>query len=330
MESTVVATFRSLLARELTQRGADLGLDPALVSVEYVLNWGGFVNHSFRASDGLIVRHLKLAAEPEARQALWRWRAVHDLLEHRYHAPRMVGWVTLPETEVAGPVFQWIDGSTPDPIPRELLARILPMVRRLHHDGELRERVGAPDDGATGTASCADVYRRTFGLRLAEDLRTVAEQQPPFVTAERLAWMRDESEQLSRAVAGAAAFQEPADSPTHGDLWSNNLLLTPAGEWFVLDWDDLALGDPALDLAMLLGPSPRRVRQADARDAGDLAPPLRERLELYARATLLDWAVDSLADYIDADASPEHRDRVRAEKERVHREAVRAYEERYG
>jgi aminoglycoside phosphotransferase (APT) family kinase protein len=137
---------------------------------------------------------------------------------------------------------------------------------------------------------------------------------------------------MDAAVAAEPAFGEAADAPTHGDLWLNNLLVTSEGEWFLLDWDGLALGDPALDWGMLFGPS-----RTDLRTAADRAlppaitadPAVRERLALYARASLLDWIIDPLADWIDAGESPEHIVEVRAEKERIHRAALAAYRQRY-
>ena len=318
-----------LMLAALSARAPALGLAAGSLSVEYVLNWGGFVNHSFRATDGHATRHVKLATEPEMRAGLQRWRAVHDLLEQRYHAPRMLGWIDVPEAGAAGPVFEWVEGTVPDPLSRERLAQILPVVRRLHDDPELAARLAADEKDAP--RRCADVYLQTYNDRFLADLAFIAEHRPPFITLERLAWMRVEAERLRDAVEGrcAAAFDAPADRPTHGDLWCNNFLVTAPGEWLLLDWDGLALGDPALDLAMLLGPAPARIRPADPGDAGRIPPPMRERLALYARASLLDWIIDPLSDWIDAERLPDIRDRVRAEKERVHREAVREYEERY-
>jgi aminoglycoside phosphotransferase (APT) family kinase protein len=138
---------------------------------------------------------------------------------------------------------------------------------------------------------------------------------------------------LDAAVAAAPAFGEAADAPTHGDLWIENLLVTPGGEWFLLDWDGLALGDPALDWGMLFGPT-----RTDPRTAADRAlpsritsdPAVRERLAIYARASLLDWTLDPLSDWIGAGEAPEHVAEVRAEKERIHRAALEAYRRRYG
>jgi aminoglycoside phosphotransferase (APT) family kinase protein len=145
--------------------------------------------------------------------------------------------------------------------------------------------------------------------------------------------MRDEAERLATAVAASAAFEQPATAPVHGDLWLENLLTTPRGSWHVLDWDDVRLGDPVVDWATVFGPSPgdvRPVEEEELPDAVSLGAAEAERLRLYARATLLDWIVDPLADWIDAAAAGAAEARVRAEKERVHRAAKAFYLDSYG
>jgi hypothetical protein len=109
--------------------------------------------------------------------------------------------------------------------------------------------------------------------------------------------------------------------------------VTPRGEWYVLDWDDLQLGDPALDWCMLFGPAPadlRTVMERTLPPSITIGAGVHARLRLYARASLLDWIIDPLADWIDAPESPEHLEEVRAEKERIHRAALEAYRARYG
>jgi aminoglycoside phosphotransferase (APT) family kinase protein len=108
--------------------------------------------------------------------------------------------------------------------------------------------------------------------------------------------------------------------------------VVPSGEWFVLDWDDLGLGDPVLDVAVLLWP---RLRAApDAWRAypvpGRGAPALAARMGLHLRALLLDEVVDSLADWVEAATIPEHLEAVRPVKRRVHERALALCRERYG
>jgi len=320
--------LESLTSAHLAERAAELGLDAGRLQVRYVLNWGGFVNRSFRVTDGRAVLHLKLAAEPENRGGLRRFWELRPLMAP-YHAPVSVAWIEVPGTEYAGVLSPWIDGAPPPSIEGRLAEEVVRTVARLHGDRELAARLQPSGVSAT----CADAFRRTYAERFFADLDMVESERPPFVSPSTLAWMRGEAEAVEAAVMAAAAFHEPADAPTHGDLWVNNLLVTPCGEWFLLDWDDLAPGDPALDWGMLFGPT-----RADLRTAADRAlpsrltsdPAVRERLPLYARASLLDWVIDPLADWIDAGEAPEHIDEVRPEKERIHRAALEAYRRRYG
>ncbi|HEU0298773.1 MAG TPA: phosphotransferase [Longimicrobium sp.] len=320
--------FRSTLRDHLALEAAELGLDAARLRVEYVLNWGGFVNRSFHVTDGHARLHLKLACEPEIQGALRRFWELRGMMAERYHAPAAVAWIEVPGTDYAGILSRWIEGAPPGALDERLAAEIVAVVARLHADRELAARLPSPPTPAT----CADVYLRTYDERFAADLDYVDGERPPFVSPETAEWMRAEAKALQGAVRAAPAFARAADAPTHGDLWLDNLLVTPAGEWYVLDWDDLAPGDPALDWGMLFGPA-----RGDLRTAMDRALPpalaadaaVRERLALYARASLLDWIIDPLSDWIAATEAPEHIGEVRAEKERIHRAALAAYRARY-
>lgn len=321
--------FQAAVHQHLAASAASLGLDAARLRVEYILNWGGFVNRSFRVWDGRVRMHLKLANEPEIRDALGRFWELRGMMADRYHAPEAVAWIDVPGTGYAGVLTRWIDGAAPESLGEPLAEEVVRTIDRLHRDRELAARLPAP----ARPASCADVYRRTYERRAREDLEFQHGQQPPFVPPATEAWMRAEVEALAAAVDAAPTFAEAADAPTHGDLWLNNLLVTPAGAWHVLDWDDLALGDPALDWCMLFGPA-----RGDLRTATDRALPpavtadagVRARLALYARASLLDWIIDPLSDWIGATEAPEHVDEVRAEKERIHTAALAAYRRAYG
>jgi hypothetical protein len=83
----------------------------------------------------------------------------------------------------------------------------------------------------------------------------------------------------------------------------------------------------------VLGPAPHDLTPVDASRLPSgiaLQPDATERLETYARATLLDWVIDPLADWVDADMAGAEAPRFRAEKERVHLEAKALYRDRWG
>lgn len=319
--------FQSIVHAHLASRSGELGLDTGRLRVEYVLNWGGFVNRSFHVTDGRTRLHLKLACEPRIRDALRRFWSLRGMMADRYHAPRALAWVDVPGTDYAGVLFRWIDGAAPAALDDRLAAEVVECIDALHRDGELAARLSAED------AACADVYRRTYHRRFLEDLEYVTPHPPPFVPPPLLEWMRDEAMALEAAVSDSSAFAQAADAPMHGDLWLNNLLVSPDGAWYVLDWDDLSRGDPAMDWCMLFGPT-----RADLRGAMDRPLPpavtadaaARERLAIYARASLLDWMLDPLSDWVGATEAPEHLAEVRAEKERIHRASLAAYRARYG
>lgn len=330
----------ALLTNHFQDHAAGLGLDPSQLQVDYVLNPGGFTNASFRISDGRRTYHLKLADAPHRVARLRRWHALREPLEVRYRAPRILEWIDLPEAGCRGLLFEHLIGRSPRfRRSQALLGRVYALSADLHGDAELASRLppllAADDEPVPSTHR--DSFVDSYVDRFRADLESIAADRPPFVSAETLAWMRDETEALARAAA-AAAFAAPATAPIHGDLNELNVLAAPPRRWYVLDWDDLTLGDPALDYAMLLWPvlCDRPLASAAAWRAAlpaPVAPPpdpaLDERMALYLRAQSLDGVVDSVANYLDAVAAPEHRDRVRSKMRREHLAALRRYRAHY-
>ena len=308
---------------------ADLGLDTSQLRIVPIMNVGGFVNHSFRVSDGRLTYFLKLAAHPEASPGLARWRTVASLLAQRYRAPRMVGWIDVRPPVRSGPLFEWIEGDLPKHFEAVPVEDLSALIRSLHTDAELASLLASAGDPIT---SCADAYSQGYHRRFLADLAFIASAPPPFVGEQLLDWMRTEALALRSRVESAAAFEEPADRPTHGDLWLNNLLLATADRWFILDWDGLGLGDPVIDWAMLFGPSRNDVRSRaeQIHAAVSLGCAERDRLNLYARASMLDWIIDPLSDWVQAANEPHFGVDIRTDNERVHRAALATYRARYG
>lgn len=319
-------SLETRIAAELAAQADALGLDARAIRVRYVLNWGGFVNRSYHVTDGTHHLHLKLADEAGSLDGLRRWRGVHVLLSERYAAPRMAGWLRIPETPLEGPVFEHIDGSTPQVRTAALIESIAPLLAALHADTGLAARVA---DGGP-PRPCRDTFANTYLRRFREDLDLVRADPPPFIPAPLLGWMEREIDALDAESATLPAFGEIAATPIHADLWLNNLLVDGERLW-VLDWDDLSIGDPALDWATVLGPTRLDLAPADvaAIPAQARTPGVMARLPLYARASLFDWLLDPLADWIAADEAPEHAATVRAEKERLHHAALALYRRMY-
>ncbi len=321
-----VARLRDHVVRWV--RGSSSPPRSAGARVEYVPNWGGFGNASFRVRDGVHDLRLKLAYDAEAIARLRRWESLASILHERYAAPRMEGWAHIPGTPYEGPVFEWVEGRIPTAVDAALASRVGALLERLADD----EDVASALSPSAGRRTCRDVYLSILDRRFREDLRLLEAERPPFVSSADLEWFRLEIDAIAHEVAVEPAFDEPARSATHGDLWLDNLILGPKGRLAILDWDDLALGDPVLDWSTFLGPTRADLRASDAR----LLPPrlaasraARERFRLHGRAHLLDWIVDGMADWIEAQVLDEpERSRVRAEKERTIRSARRAYETR--
>lgn len=339
MPRTALDTLIARVSAYFKAQAGHLGLNPETIQVRYILNWGGFVNASFFIQDGQKTYHLKLADDEESKFRLERWRRFHKRLSEQYRAPRMKGWVKIPHTVFAGPLFEYIPGKQADYIARpEVLRGVLDLLARLHADHALAkaleaEQVGEEEDEWSGDQrTCTDTLLAVYIERLDNDLIIIANDLPPFVSLDLLTWMMGETRELEGLARDLPAFALPAQSPIHSDLWASNVLVTADGAWYVIDWDDLTLGDPALDYSVLLGPIWRQgalslEEIANLLPAGDAA--LRERFMLYLRALLLDEVIDTLADWVEASFAPEHMEEVRAAKEATHHAALARYREFY-
>ena len=320
-----IARLSERVRAQLASQAPALGLDPSLLAIEPILNWGGFMNRSFRVSDSRSTCFLKLTSDREIQRGLRRWRKHADILEARYHAPRMIGWIESDDSSYCGPLFEWIEGTQATSLSGPFGAAVCNAIRDLHADLELAQRLA--DDGSP-VESCAHAYLRSYHDRFTEDLAFVDSDSPPFVSAELRAWLWEEAALLEKTVNESLAFQELADDPVHADLWLNNTLVDSAGRWYLLDWDGLSLGDPVMDWCMLFGPARALPREPDVNAVTSrvsLTPAQQDRLPVYARAALLDWIIDPLSDWVGAADEPEHGVQVRAANERVHREALERY-----
>ena len=294
------------------------------VRVERVLNWGGFVTSSFRANDGSRTVHLKLGRAPEQAQ-MRRCMAVRKRLQENYRAPRILAWVDMPNTDYGGLLFEHIEGKTWDVAAQPaLLNDILCLLRKLHRDRELADALGDPP------VSYCDTWEMRYRDLFVEDLRTVRESRPPFVSAAALAWMDAESSKVIAMARDHWAFAGVTHAPCHWDLWPDNVMVAEGGEWWLLDWDGLRVGDEAEDYATVIWP----ILKGNWQRWREILPQpvdaaFAARMEFHVRAITLDYAIDPLADWVDCDV-PEWRDEVRARKQREHCTYLEMYRTAWG
>ena len=305
------------------------GLEGSPLSVERVSHAGSIQRRSLTISDGEIKYHLKLAYSPDHIDKLRKWYGLNQALHERYRAPLIADWIDVPDTGFSGLLCEHVTGRPADlgASPR-LTREIVDLASRLHADEEMRARLlpFTPED------TCGDYFNSVWIRRFKEDLAIIEAQPPGFVPSETLQWMRGETLAIGRMVASMEAFSPKASSPVHGDLWNDNILVADDGRWRIVDWDDIALGDPALEFAVLLEPIFDQHQEASLADLLPYRPDFgfNQRLEVCLRAQRLYGAIESLANYIEAEALGHRADRVREENETLHREALRSYKRRYG
>lgn len=327
MPRTALAALTRRVTEYFRRHAAQYDLDPQALEARYILNWGGFVNASFFLSDGRKTYHLKLADDDEMQARLARWKFLSSTLAEKYRAPRVLDWIKIPRTPFAGLLCESLPGQPASLATQpRVLDGVLNLLARLHADRDLAAAL-ASINGEPST--CADYFLSVYIDRFDEDLLVIAGDLPPFVPLSLLDWMMGETRELEGLARDLPAFQETAGSPTHGDLSQSNILVTPDESFSIIDWDDLALGDPALEYSLLLGPLWRGGHLSLA-EIERLLPPesaFRQRFDLCRRALILDQVIDPLADWVESAFAPAHQSDLRPEKERVHREALAFYKE---
>ncbi len=322
--------LQSNLHQQLIEHATQLNLDAGAMKLSYVLNWGGFVNASFSLTDGNHNFHIKVSQSAESDESLRRWCKVHHLLELNYHAPKILLNFQMNGTGREVLVFEHINGASPKSMTVQLAQKVLPVLSRLHTDATIAEQLSG---GTIPERTYADCYKATFHERFTEDLALIENNLPPFVNQKCFDWMKQTAEQLLKSVKSSTEFQRKTHRLAHGDLWLNNVLVDKSDNFWILDWDDLAISDPAMDLTMLLGPSVEDIRpfEITRRTAPDypIDNAMESRLKIYSPARLLDWVIDPLADYIEAESAPAVADEVRSKNKLFHIKAKTAFESQY-
>ena len=305
------------------------GLQGKGVTVEYRPYGGSLHRRHFTISDGEVAYHLKLAHVPDHLAKLRKWYSLGQILYKSHRAPRIVDWIDVPGTEFSGLLCEhihgrvWESGAQP-----HLAPEAVDLVHRLHKDEELQKQLRRFSPGRT----CRDYFNGVWRRRIRRDLSMIETQTPDFVSGDTLRWLREESLRVEAEVAGLEVFSASAASAVHGDLWRGNILLTDDGRLRIVDWDDLALGDPALEFAVLLETIMELNPGASLEDLLQRRPDagFTRRFETCLRAQRLYAPIEAAAEYIEAAALGMAPDLLRDEKEALYRETLRSYRLRYG
>src|SRR5581483_298851 len=157
--------------------------------------------------------HLKLTDEQDRLPRMRRWQDLHEILEQRYRAPRLIEWMDFAGIGFSGLLFEHIDGATVDLNRRpDLAEQIVALAASLHNDSTIRESLQVGDRKKTYFDHFVDTYIDRF----MADLSIVASERPLFVGADLLDWMSEETRRMQERAHSMASFRAPAVEPVHG------------------------------------------------------------------------------------------------------------------
>ena len=268
--------------------------------VEHRANHAGADKLSFAVTVGGRRLWAKVAADKDEDWPLTTWSRLAELLAERHAAPPLLD--TLAVDGRTALLFPFIDApvATRGTL-HERYDEARSILTGLHGDAALADLLGPP----TTAAAC---LREVWLERFVADLDIIE----GYVDRDLHAYLADEVEALGAQIA---ELDGPVDSPVHGDPWHENFLVTPDRLW-LLDWEDLAVGDPALDDAIL------------RRDALGTDPhhwPDDPVSVVARRALMLDSVVDVAADCVEAGLLASGDPLVRRQKETAYRAGLAFY-----
>jgi aminoglycoside phosphotransferase (APT) family kinase protein len=305
-----------------------LGLIASKIEVKYIWNPGGFVNQSYRVSDGESFRHVKLALERKAPR-LKKWAMISEHLTNNYYAPQLIEEVTqeIIPGYTYGLIFDFIKGkpleSKINPIP--VIEKVLKVLNQLHNDIEIKKAIIS----GTKTHTYSEAFIEVYITRFEEDLEVIRFDKHllNFVTEDSIDWFDSEVKALRKIASEKPAFQKEATDVVHNDINWQNVLTDDNTKFWIIDWDDLVVnGDAAMDYSVFLWPlyNSKDWPLWKSKVIGITGNELLERIEFYFRAKLLDEVIDVLADYIDAENVPELKEKTQRRAKEIH---LRAYPE---
>jgi hypothetical protein len=241
----------------------------------------------------------KVAADEDQDWALTTWSRLAELLAERHAAPPVLDTIAVAGRPAL--LFPFLDA--PVATRATLLERYdeaRAVLTGLHGDAALADLLGPP----TTTADC---FRGLWLARFEADLDVVE----GYLAKDLHAFLADEVDALGALVD---ELDQPVHAAVHGDPWHENFLTAPDRLW-LLDWEELAIGDPVVDDAILrcdtLGTDPRHWPDTPAH-------------RVARRALMLDAVLDVAADWVES-ADP----LVRRRKEAAYLAGLEAYRAAY-
>ncbi|HEX5087424.1 MAG TPA: phosphotransferase [Nocardioides sp.] len=262
--------------------------------VEHRFNHTGADKMSFAVRVGERRLWAKVAAGADDEESLETWAELAGLLSERHAAPELLDVLTVDGRTAL--LFPYLDAR---PATRSTLheryAEATELLAGLHADRELAERLGEP----TTSAAC---FRAVWLDRFEGDLDVVE----GYLTKDLHAYLEDQVGQLAALVD---TLDDEVHVAVHGDPWHENFLIGPERVW-LLDWEDLAVGDPVVDHAIL-----RHDACSDPRHWPD-----EPAYAVARRALMLDEVVDVAADWVE-NTDP----LVRRQKEAAYLAGLEAY-----
>ncbi len=242
--------------------------------VEHRANHTGVGKLSFAVTVGRRRFWAKVAADDDADWPLTTWSRVADVLAERHAAPPVLEVLAIGGRTAL--LFPFIDAPVATrAMLHERYDEAQSILTGLHSDVALADLLGTP----TTTAGC---FRKVWLERFVADLDVIE----GYVGKDLHAYLSDEVDELGALVD---ALDIPARSAVHGDPWHENFLVAPDRLW-LLDWEDLAVGDPAMDDAIL---------RHDAVGTDPHHWPDDPVHAVARRALMLDAVIDVAADWVE-------------------------------
>lgn len=244
-------------------------------TVQHRHNHAGTGKLSFLVKDpGQRAFWAKVAADDEGESQVQTWASVAGLLAERHAAPPVLDVLTVDGRTTL--LFPFLDARVATAATLSArFAEVDAILAGLHADTELATLLGPP-------TTTAESFRNLWLERFVGDLEILDGRIDGDLHDYLTAQVRD----FETLIAG---LDDVAHAPVHGDPWHENVLLAPDRVW-LLDWEDLAVGDPAIDRAILrgdcFGPDHTHWSTAPADQAA-------------RRALLLDAVVDVAADWVE-------------------------------